>query len=133
MLKKTITYTDYSGVERTEDFYFNFNEAELTEMDLSTPGGMKGMIERIVSTQDMPALHAIFKDIIMRGYGEKSPDGKLFIKVDRDGYRLANDFVQTEAYNKLVLELLGDADAAAKFINGMIPSNLLEQIQKQQN
>lgn len=133
MLKKTITYTDYSGVERTEDFYFNFNEAELAEMDLSTPGGMKGMIERIVSTQDMPALHAIFKDIIMRGYGEKSPDGKLFIKVDRDGYRLANDFVQTEAYNKLVLELLGDADAAAKFINGMIPSNLLEQIQKQQN
>lgn len=133
MLKKTITYTDYNGVERTEDFYFNFNEAELAEMDLSTPGGMKGMVERIVSTQDLPALHAIFKDIIMRGYGEKSPDGKRFIKVDRDGYRLAEDFVQTEAYNKLVLELLGDADAAAKFINGMIPAALLEQAKKQQN
>lgn len=134
MLKKTITYTDYNGTERTEDFYFNFNEAELAEMDLSTPGGMEGMIQRIINTNDIPALHAIFKDIIMRGYGEKSPDGKRFIKVDRDGYRLADDFVQTEAYNKLVLELLGDANAASAFINGMIPDALLEKMnQKKQN
>lgn len=128
MLKKTITYTDYNGVERTEDFYFNFNEAELAEMDLSTPGGMKGMIERIINTQDIPALYAIFKDIIFRGYGEKSPDGKQFIKKAE----LSTAFMQTEAYNKLVLEILGNADAAAAFVNGMIPATLLEQIQNQQ-
>ena len=40
MLKKTITYTDYNDNERTEDFYFNFSKAELTEMELSTVGGL---------------------------------------------------------------------------------------------
>jgi hypothetical protein len=80
MLKKTITYTDYNGVERTEDFYFNLNKAEILEMELSTEGGLQQMIEKIIAAQDMPALSKYFKDIILMSYGEKSPDGKRFIK-----------------------------------------------------
>ena len=127
MIKKTITYTDYDGVTRTEDFFFNLSKPELMEMDMSASGGMEKMIKRIVDTQDGQKIIEIFKDIIFRSYGEKSDDGRRFIKV-RDGHRLAEDFVQTEAYNELYMELATDDKAAAEFINGVIPQSLAQEI-----
>ena len=124
MLKKTITYTDYNGNERTEDFYFNLNKAEIMEMEMSTSGGMGEMIQRIVAAQDGPSIIKIFKDLILKAYGEKSPDGKRFIKIDENGNRVADEFAQTEAYSNLFMELATDADAASKFINGIIPADI---------
>lgn len=118
MLKKTITYTDYNGTERTEDFYFNLTKAEITEMELSTTGGLAEMIKRIVEAQDAPAIVKIFKELVLKAYGVKSPDGKRFVKSDE----LSTEFSQTEAYSNLFMELATDADAAAKFINGIIPA-----------
>lgn len=117
MLKKTITYTDYNGSERTEDFYFNLSQAEVMEMEMSTTGGLAETIKRIVAAQDAPAIIKIFKDLVLRAYGEKSPDGKRFIKSEE----LATAFSQTEAYSILFMELATDADAAAKFVNGISP------------
>ena len=87
MLKLTRTYNDYNGVSRTEDFYFNLTQAEVTELELSVDGGLVEMINRIVAAQDGKQIIAIFKDIILRAYGEKSPDGKRYIKNQelRDG------------------------------------------------
>ena len=82
MFKKTIKYTDFDGVERKEDFYFNLTKAELLEMQMSIDGGLKGYLERIVKTQSQPELVKMFKEIIMKAYGEKSPDGKRFMKSD---------------------------------------------------
>lgn len=117
MLKKTITYTDYNGTERTEDFYFNLTKAEVMEMELSTSGGMVEMIQRIVAAQDAPAIIKIFKELVLKAYGEKSADGKRFIKSDE----IRDAFSQTEAYSMLFMELATNADAAAKFVNGVIP------------
>ena len=117
MLKKTITYTDYNGSERTEDFYFNLSKAEVMEMEMSTTGGLAEMIQKIVAAQDAPAIIKIFKELILKAYGEKSPDGKRFIKSDE----ISTAFSQTEAYSQLFMELATDADAAAKFVNGIIP------------
>lgn len=122
MLKKTITYTDYNGAERTEDFYFNLSKAEVMEMEMSTNGGLAEMINRIVAAQDAPAIIKIFKDLVLKAYGEKSPDGKHFLKEDIDGHPLYNKFKQTEAYSQLFMELATDADAAAKFVNGIVPA-----------
>lgn len=122
MVVKTITYTDYNGTERTEEFRFNLTTAEMAEMAMSTSGGLAAMIEQIVSTQDMPAIMKLFKDFIMKAYGEKSLDGKKFVKVDKDGYKLANDFVQTEAYNVLFMELIRDVNKASAFFNEIIQS-----------
>ena len=80
MLKKTITYTDYNGVERKEDFYFNLTKAELMEMEMSTKGGLAEMIQRVVDSKDVPEIIKIFKELVLKAYGEKSPDGKRFIK-----------------------------------------------------
>lgn len=117
MLKKTITYTDYNGSERTEDFYFNLTKAEIMEMEMSTTGGLTEMINRIVAAQDAPAIINVFKKLVLKAYGEKSPDGKRFIKSDE----ISTAFSQTEAYSQLFMELATDADAAAKFVNGIVP------------
>lgn len=118
MLKKTIKYTNYNGVELTEDFYFNLTTAEIMEMELGTSGGLAEMINRIVAAQDAPAIIAVFKDLILKAYGEKSADGKYF----RKSREISEAFAQTEAYSILFMELATDADAAAKFINGIVPS-----------
>lgn len=117
MIKKTITYVDYNDTERTEDFYFNLTEAELMEMEMSTTGGLAEMIQRIVAAQDTPAIIKIFKELVLKAYGQKSPDGRRFIKKDE----LREEFSQTEAYSKLFMELATNADAAAKFVNGIMP------------
>ena len=117
MLKKTITYTDYNGVDRTEDFYFNLTEAEIMEMEMSTIGGLSEMIDRIFSAQDLPSLIKIFKELILKAYGEKSPDGKRFIKSDE----ISTAFSQTEAYSQLFTELATNTDAASAFTNGIVP------------
>lgn len=122
MLKKTITYTDYNGAERKEDFYFNLTQAELMEMELSTVGGLTEMINKIVAAQDAPAIIKLFKDLVLKAYGEKSADGRRFIKTEE----IQTAFAQTEAYSILFMELATDSDAAAKFVNGIVP-NVKEQ------
>ena len=118
MLKKTFTYVDYNGVERTEDHYFNLSKAELMEMELSTTGGLAEMINKIVAAQDAPAIVKVFKDLVLKAYGQKSADGRRFIK----SKELSDEFAQTEAYSQLFMELATDADAAAKFVNGIVPA-----------
>ena len=122
MLKKTITYIDYNGVERKEDFYFNLTKAEIMEMEMSISGGLTEMINRIVAAQDAPAIVKIFKDLILKAYGEKSADGRRFMKVDENGVPLSTNFAQTEAYSQLFMELATDADAASAFVNGIVPN-----------
>lgn len=119
MLKKEITYNDFNGTERTESFYFNLTKAELTEMELGTEGGMSGMIEKIVAEQDIQRIMELFKSIIQKAYGEKSLDGRRFVK----NQEILDNFTQTEAYSKLFMELATNADAAAEFVNGLMPDD----------
>lgn len=120
MLKKTITYTDYNGLERTETFRFNLTKAELAEMELTTTGGLGTMVKKIVEAKDMPSIVKLFKDVILKSYGEISADGKRFVKSEE----LTTSFSQTEAYSKLFMELASDDVAAAKFINGIVPNDM---------
>lgn len=122
MLKETIKYTDYNGVERTEDFWFHLSKAELMEWEMGTTGGLTEMIKRIVDAQDAPAIIKIFKELVLKAYGQKSPDGKRFIKSEE----LATEFSQTEAYSQLFMDLATDADKAAAFVNGIMPSDIAE-------
>ena len=118
MLKKKITYVDYDGVERTEEFHFNLNKAELTQMEMSKEGGLVKTIEKIVETNDSKQLVDIFTELILKSYGEKSVDGKRFIK----NQELTDAFSQTEAYSELFMLLATDADEAAAFVNGITQS-----------
>lgn len=117
MVKKTITYTDFNGNQRTEDHFFNLTKAEIMEMEVSTSGGMSNMIDRIISAQDQPTLFKLFKDFVLKAYGEKSPDGRRFVKSEE----LSIAFSQTGAYDQLMQELLSSDEAAAAFVNSFVP------------
>lgn len=117
MLKKTITYVDYDGNPRTEDFYFNLSKAEIVKMEVSTSGGMEKMLQELVASKDGKRIMEVFNGIILKAYGEKIPDGKRFVK----SAELSQAFEQTEAYSELFMELVTDADKAAAFVNGIIP------------
>ena len=124
MLKKTITYTDYNGTERTEDFYFNLTKAEIMKMEMGTKGGLAEMIQRIVNAKDAPAIIAVFEDLILKAYGVKSADGKQFMKSEA----ITAEFAQTEAYSNLFMELATNAEAASAFVNGIVPADMSKQI-----
>ena len=127
MYAKKIKYEDYEGNEREETFYFNLSKAELIQLELSTTGGLEKMIKKITEEQDQQKLADLFKKIILISYGEKSADGKYFLKNDGE---LAKMFSQTEAFSELYWELATSTDSAVDFINGIIPRNLREQMAK---
>lgn len=129
MLKKSITYTDYNGTERTETHYFNLTKTEIMKMELSTKGGLTEMVQRIIAAQDTPALLEIFDGLILKSYGIKDADGKGFVK-DEAATRA---FTASGAYDVLFMELVTDAKAAADFINGIVPADLAEEAAKQGN
>ena len=118
MLKKTITYKDYNGVERTEDFMFNLTKAESLEMQLTKDGGMDAAIKKIVDAKDAPEIMKVFKDLILKSYGIVSDDGRRFIK----SKEISDSFAQTEAFSMLFMELATDTDAASAFVNGIVPA-----------
>ena len=129
MLQKSIKYVDYNGVEREEVFLFNLTKAELMEMELGTTGGLTEMIQKIIQTKDQPSIIKIFKELILKAYGEKSADGKRFIKTDEHGNPLSRAFSETEAYSNLFMELSIDDKAAAAFVNGIIPEGLSKELE----
>lgn len=124
MLSKSIKYTDYNGVEREEKFLFNLSKAELMEMQYGTTGGLTQTIKKIIETEDSATIIKIFKELVLKAYGEKSADGKRFMKVDDNGRPLSIAFSQTEAYSNLFMELATNADAAANFVKGIIPADV---------
>lgn len=128
MLKERLKYVDFNGEEREEDFYFNLTAAEITEMELETVGGLSEMIQKIIDAKDIPTITKIFKTIILKAYGEKSDDGKRFIKSEE----ISNAFAQTQAYSDLFMALASDADYATKFINGIIPKEVKELVEKEE-
>lgn len=118
MFKETVTYIDYNGVERTKDFYFHLNEAEIAEMELGTEGGLAEKIDIIVKAQERPAIIKTFKEIMLKAYGEKSADGTRFKKSEE----ISAAFEQSPAYPILFMKYATDADAGAKFVNGIMPA-----------
>ena len=117
MLKKTITYVDYNDKEQTETFYFDLNEVEATELELSVEGGLSKKLEAIAKSEDKAAMFKFFKELIAKSYGIKSEDGRRFIKSEQ----ISEEFTQTRAYAKLLMELATDGDKLAAFFNGVIP------------
>lgn len=131
MYKITETYTDYDDNQRTEDFYFNYSEAELADLQFSVSGGLAGMIDKIIKTNDMPKLVELFRELIQKAYGEKSNDGRRFMKSPE----LTKEFTETVAYSQIYMRLATDSKAAQEFINKVVPKSMKDKMQQanQQN
>lgn len=129
MYKITEKYVDYNGNEREEDFYFNLTEAELTDMELTTEGGLSAMLNRIIAAKDTAKLISVFKDLILKSYGQKSPDGRRFIKNEE----LTKEFTEVPAFSQIYIRLATDDKAATQFVNNVIPKDLQNRVQGAKN
>ena len=127
MLKKTVTYEDFNEVERTEDFYFHFTEAELTDMNLDENGGLAEKLQKIIDSKDVKQIKDYFKWIVLKAYGEKSDDGRRFMKSEE----ISKAFEQTQAYSDIWMELATDEKAASYFVNGIMTKKLMTEMEKQ--
>ena len=135
MIKKSIKYTDFNGNEQVDECYFNLSKSELTQMEMSEKGGFENYIQKLIEEKDNKRIYALFKEIVLSSYGEKSSDGRSFIKkkmVDGQMIRLRDEFEQTMAFDELMMELIsGGETAVAEFINKLIPRELQDEIAKQ--
>ena len=122
MLKKTIKYTNYDGVEKEKDFFFNLKKSELVDLQYKTRKGFIAYIEEITKSEDPSALWKAFRDIVLLAYGEKSADGERFMKSEE----ISKAFEETEAFSVLIMELIEGENSAADFINGIMPADLPE-------
>lgn len=128
MYSRKVKYEDYDGNQREDECFFNLNKAELLELQMSWDGGLEKVLEKIVAEHDQKRMIEMFKMIMLKSYGQKSLDGKRFIK----NAQITEEFTQTEAYSELFMLFATDADAASEFINGIIPKSLVEEVQKQE-
>ncbi len=117
MYKKTMTYQDFDGNERTEDFYFNLTPAECANMELRVKGGYTNYVQRVLNAKDTPEIIKIFQELIDLSYGVKCDDGRKFVK----NAEILEDFKSTQAYSDLYMLLGTDDKAAAEFVNAVIP------------
>lgn len=132
MIKKTVSYEDFNGINRTEDLYFHLNEPELIALNKEYKGGLATLLEEIAATDDKMRMVEIIKVIVLKSYGIKSEDGKSFIKFV-NGKRISEDFEQTQAYVEVYMELIGDGEKAADFVNGIVPASVRKKIEEEKN
>ncbi len=127
MYRKVINYTDYNGVELEGPFYFNLNKAEVVKWQIEASGGLKNSLQAAIDAHDQRVLTAVFDDMIRRSYGEKSPDGKYFVKNNE----VLERFTATEAYSNLFMELGTDDLAADAFIKGILPDDMVQEAEEE--
>lgn len=120
MLKKTITYIDYNDVERTEEFYFNLSKPEIVKMQSSVKGGYDVQLKGIAKNMNGAEIMEFFENLISKAYGEKVDEGRRFAKSPE----ISKAFMETPAYEALFEELVTNAEAAAAFVNGIMPADV---------
>lgn len=126
MIEKTINYVGFDGEEHTETHYFNISETEAIEWEFSKEGGMSNLLRKVAEEKDQKKIIEFMQELILRAYGERSEDGKSFLK----SKKRSKAFKQTLAYNALFMELATDDVKAAEFANGILPRKLVEEAEK---
>lgn len=122
MIKRLFEYEDFDGITRKEECVFNLSKSEIMQMEIFKEGGLEKKLNKIINAQDAPEIMKMFKEIILMSYGVKSDDGRRLDK----SQKLRDEFEHTPMFDMLFMELATDADAAQKFINGIVPKDISE-------
>lgn len=122
MYQLPITYKDMNDDEITEVFCFNMSTPELVKFEDSkkSVGGMKNLVRRFIENGDAMGFVGFVEELVKASYGVKSEDNKRFIKSPE----LTEEFMQSNAYEVLYLNLLQDETAADKFIASIMPTKV---------
>lgn len=126
MQTMNITYTDLNGKIRSEDFYFHMEFIEILEMELSYEGGLQGYLEKLGRTEDGAGAYLLFKELVLKAYGEKSDDGRRFIKKTDEGVLLRDHFEQCPAMSNMIVGFVKDTESANTFVRSLIPAEMVQ-------
>lgn len=135
MLKETVTYTNFDGVEETKDLYFNLSRTECIDLNLEyeREGGLAGHLKTLMSERvngqvlQKPAIDFV-KLLIDRAYGIRPKDDpSAFVKEDDDGKPLINKFKRTLAYDTFVYNLMSGEIPLERFAEHVLPAMSDEQ------
>ena len=118
MYIKEITFTDFNGNTVTEIYCFNLNKVELMELQTSVPGGWAALGEKAVKEQDSSTLFKLYKELVLTAVGEKSADGKQFIKTPE----IVSKFQNSNAFPEFMMALVENEKLAEEFIAGILPN-----------
>jgi len=127
MIKKTVTYEDFNGEKKTKELWFHFSESEITNEELTTEGGLYNTIRKMTEEQDRIMLAKLFRQIILKSYGEKSADGERFMK----SQEIMDNFEHSAAYDALYMELATDTQKVSDFVKGTLPKNLAARVDEE--
>lgn len=128
MLKKTITFTDVDGKPATETHYFNLSTADLVKMQMREGEGFQDYINSIIESGDGQAIIDALEKILRLAYGVRTADGKFTKPAGA-----FDEFMASEAYSELFMELATNAKKSAEFIRGVVPNDLAEKVKKVQD
>jgi hypothetical protein len=132
MIKETVKYTDFNGVEKTEEFWFHLSKTEIGMMQMTSEGTFADKLQSMIGAKSMSELAKTFREVVLASYGVKTDDGRGFIKV-KNGVKLSEEFEQTAAYDALFMSLLMDEKRAADFINGILPADVQNELAASRN
>ena len=124
MIKKTITYEDFNGEKRTKDFYFHMNQVEFAKLNGEVPGGLEKRIQDIIANQDQDAMLRLVDLLVSRSYGERDDEDGGFTKIGKNGRPLYEKFVNTSAYDNLIIELIQGEKNIVTFLSGIMPKEV---------
>lgn len=123
MIKKTLTFENYDGETVTEDFYFNIEQFELVELEASENDGISKYLESIVSESDGAKIIAMYKKLLLLGYGQRTAKGG-FSKTDE----IRNEFMASKAFSIIAMEIMTEPGAAVEWVRGMLPTELMAKV-----
>ena len=115
MVKKTVTYEDFSGDSVTETLYFKLNRTELLEMDKAHGFKLDEYLGRLLTEKAHSEMTLFVKELLMKAYGEKDSDNRHFVKSEE----MAERFAQSLAFDVLFETLMDEKEAGA-FVDGLM-------------
>ena len=129
MIVKKIQYHDLDGDLREDDFYFSMNETQFARANAMFPGGLQNFAMKAAKDKNADDMFRVIDTLVREAYGERVANG--FIKTAPNGQKLAEFFINTEAYDNLLLELMKSEDSLMNFLTGCLNTNARERVQSE--
>lgn len=125
MQKLTVQFENFDGETVTEDLYFHLNIKELQDME-NWDVPLTQRIAKLTKTEDGKEAFELMRDIVEAAYGERSEDGKRFVK----NPEVLKNFTEGLAYDEVIIKFIDGSTDLGKFIEGLLPKKVFELAKK---
>lgn len=118
MFTVNVTYIDFDDQEYTERLYFNMTKVEFMRWQAESGDNLTERMKTALEKHDSSKIMDYFEELIRRSYGEKSDDGKRFVKDPQK----TRDFMTSAAYDELFWRITQNQEECNAFMRGVLPN-----------